>query len=136
MSSRRAAKVVVDASVVIDALSSSGEAGERARQALRGVQWAAPEHLRIEAFQGIRGRALADKIDIETAHRAVERLTQAAITTVATAPLLDRIWELRASLSGYDAAYVAAAEHLGVGLVTTDRRLVAAPGPRCPISVP
>ena len=77
-----------------------------------------------------------DKIDVETARRAVRRLTQAAITTVATAPLLDRVWELRANLSGYDAAYVAAAEHLGVCLVTTDRRLAAAPGPRCPISMP
>lgn len=136
MNSRRAAKVVVDASVLIDALSSSGEPGERARQALRGVRWAAPEQLRVEAFHGIRGRALANKIDIETAHRAVQRLTQVAIATVTTAPLLDRMWELRANLSGYDAAYVAAAEHLGVCLVTTDRRLAAAPGPRCPISVP
>lgn len=59
-----------------------------------------------------------------------------ALSSLTTAPLLDRMWELRANLSGYDAAYVAAAEHLGVCLVTTDRRLAAVPGPRCPISVP
>lgn len=135
MSPRRATWVVVDASVLVDALSSSGKAGERARRALRGVRWAAPEHLRVEVFHAIRGRAIGSKIDPETAQRAVRRLARAAITTVGTGPLLDRMWELRANLSGYDAAYVASAEHLGVSLVTADGRLAAAPGVRCPVSL-
>jgi predicted nucleic acid-binding protein len=129
-------RIVVDASVLVDALSSSGEIGERARHAVRGVRWAAPEHLRVEVFHGIRGRLLGNKLDPEAALRAVGRLSRTDVGTVRTAQLLDRMWELRANLSGYDAAYVAAAEHLGVRLVTADQRLAAAPGLRCAVFVP
>ncbi len=41
-------------------------------------------------------------------------------------PFLDRIWELRASLTAYDAAFVALSEALGAPLITTDARLAAA----------
>jgi len=35
--------------------------------------------------------------------------------------------------SAYDAAYIALAETLGCELLTADRRLAFAPGPRCPV---
>ncbi|HYZ08739.1 MAG TPA: PIN domain-containing protein [Pseudonocardiaceae bacterium] len=41
--------------------------------------------------------------------------------------LQDKVWELRANLTAYDAAYIAAAEALGVTLLTGDQRLAAAP---------
>jgi predicted nucleic acid-binding protein len=50
-------------------------------------------------------------------------------------PLLSRCWELRENLTVYDAAYVALAELLQVDLLTADRRLASAPGPRCGIEV-
>jgi predicted nucleic acid-binding protein len=40
--------------------------------------------------------------------------------------LLARIWQLRGSLSAYDATYVALAEALEAPLLTRDRRLAAA----------
>lgn len=40
--------------------------------------------------------------------------------------MLDRMWELRANLSGDDAGYVAAADH----------RLAATPDLRCPVTLP
>jgi predicted nucleic acid-binding protein len=49
--------------------------------------------------------------------------------------LLQRIWELRENLSGYDATYVAVAETLETPLLTADARLARAPGPTCPITV-
>ena len=49
--------------------------------------------------------------------------------------LLDRAWELRESLSAYDASYVALAELLGCNLLTADARLSRAPGVRCPITL-
>ncbi len=50
-------------------------------------------------------------------------------------PLLDRVWELRGSVRAWDGFYVALAEALQATLVTSDARLAAAPGPRCPIEV-
>ncbi|MDQ2939097.1 MAG: type II toxin-antitoxin system VapC family toxin, partial [Actinomycetota bacterium] len=47
--------------------------------------------------------------------------------------LLVRIWELRASHSAYDAAYVALAEALSMPLLTTDRRLARSTGHRARI---
>ncbi|WP_322753370.1 hypothetical protein [Frankia sp. Cas3] len=48
--------------------------------------------------------------------------------------LLPRIWELRDSLTAYDAAYLAAAEHCDAPLVTRDKELLAHAGrARCPI---
>jgi predicted nucleic acid-binding protein len=49
--------------------------------------------------------------------------------------MLRRCWELRDNATVYDAAYVALAEHLGVTLVTADRRLTEAPGPRCEVEL-
>ena len=45
--------------------------------------------------------------------------------------LAARAWELRHSVTYYDATYVALAELLDAPLVTLDRRLAQAPGPRC-----
>lgn len=44
------------------------------------------------------------------------------------APLLQRIWELRANITAYDAAYVALAEQLGATLITCDAKLSASGG--------
>ncbi|MFG2300193.1 PIN domain-containing protein [Actinacidiphila glaucinigra] len=49
--------------------------------------------------------------------------------------LLDRVWELRADLSAYDASYVALAEHLKCALVTGDARIERAKAARCPVDV-
>ena len=47
------------------------------------------------------------------------------------APLLDRIWALRANVTAYDAAYVALAEQLAAPVITCDAKLAAASGTRC-----
>jgi predicted nucleic acid-binding protein len=43
------------------------------------------------------------------------------------------MWELRADVSGYDAAYVATAETLDCPLVTSDARLARVTGLRCAV---
>jgi predicted nucleic acid-binding protein len=52
------------------------------------------------------------------------------------APLADRVWELRAGVTSYDAWYVALAEAYDVPLVTLDARLVRAAGPGCEVVTP
>ena len=49
--------------------------------------------------------------------------------------LLDRAWELRESVRGWDAFYVALAEALDATLLTMDARLSRAHGPLCPIEI-
>ena len=49
--------------------------------------------------------------------------------------LLPRIWELRTTLTAYDAAYVALAEALDTPLLTRDRRLTNAAGVRARIEL-
>ena len=49
--------------------------------------------------------------------------------------LSSRIWELRANVTAYDAAYLALAEALRAPLLTTDGRLARAPGHRATVEV-
>ncbi len=50
-------------------------------------------------------------------------------------PLFERVWELRDTVSAYDAMYVALAESLDCALVTADARLGRVPGIRCAVTV-
>ena len=66
---------------------------------------------------------------------ALEDLRSLPMQRVDHSPLLERCWQLRENLTVYDAAYVALAEALQATLVTGDRRLARASGPRCAIEV-
>lgn len=116
--------IVVDASVLATMLLYADERGRRARAVLgRDTEWAAPEHWKAEVFSVIRGLALGSKIKEEQAVRAVDRLPHLGVDHVSLDVLLPRMWQLRANISGYDAAYVALAEERHVPLVTSDGRL-------------
>ncbi len=51
-------------------------------------------------------------------------------------PLAERIWELRANVTSYDAWYVALAEALDNPLFTLDHKLSKASGIQCEVVVP
>lgn len=124
--------IVVDASVLVDALTSDDAPGRAARAELaRDGRWAAPEHVRVETFSGIRGRVLGMRITTERGLEATEALAALDIELIRFSDLRARMWELRENVSGYDAAYVAAAEAKGCPLVTADGPLTRATGPRC-----
>jgi len=126
--------IVVDASVLANALTDDGPIGARGRAELAGdLHWAAPEHLTVELFSAIRGRYLGRKISQQRAADAMAAVTALTIDILATAPLLGRMWQLRDNLTGSDAGYVAAAELYGCALVTADERLRHAPDLRCEI---
>ncbi|MHA6798448.1 mycothiol transferase [Bounagaea algeriensis] len=111
-----------------------GHAGDRARDELAtDDHWAAPEHIFVEVVSVARGRLLSRKIALERAEDAATALGEMAIETVSSARLVPRTWELRGSVTAYDAAYVAAAETLECPLLTGDLRLARAGGVRCEI---
>ena len=57
------------------------------------------------------------------------------IDVVPVWPHAERIWELRHTMSTYDACYVAVAEACDCPLLTTDERLGRATGSRVPVIV-
>ena len=126
--------IVVDASVLANAFTDDGPVGAHGRAELgRDPHWAAPEHLVVEVFSAIRGRWLGHKISEQRAVDALTAMAAATIDLVAATPLLDRMWELRRNVTGYDAAYLAVAETFGCALVTADARLTRVPDIRCEV---
>lgn len=126
--------IVVDASAVIDALAFDGVIGKQARDELaRDSHWIAPEHLVVEVFSGLRGLILGGKLSPERGRDAVDILAELVIESLQTAPLLPRMWHLRGQLSGYDAAYVVAAQVHDCPLVTGDARLARAAVQLCDV---
>ncbi|MEN8235782.1 MAG: type II toxin-antitoxin system VapC family toxin [Actinomycetota bacterium] len=127
---------VLDASFVVEALVGTGDRGTAARRRLQGESMpAAPQILKAEALSGIRSMTLRGEIAELIGRRAVSRLRRLGVPAYPIEPLMNRIWELRSTISVYDAWYVALAERLSTTLVTTDRRLAGANGPRCEIEV-
>lgn len=126
--------IVIDASAFTNALTDDGPVGEKCRTLLADdPHWVAPEHLVVEVFSAVRGRWLSGQLDDRRALDALAAVSEAALDLVETAPLLPRMWELRANLTGYDASYVAVAEAVQAALVTCDARLTRAPGLACEI---
>lgn len=126
--------IVVDASVLTNAFTDDGPVGDLARGELaRDAHWAGPEHLVVEVFSAVRGRWLGRKVGATRARDALSAVSTAALDLVATAPLLERMWQLREDVTGYDAAYVAVAETFHCTLVTADAHLAGVPGLRCEV---
>ncbi len=123
--------IVVDASVVVAALSDDAGFGASVRDRLRGQSLAAPHLLPVEVAAAWRRLVGAGQLEGSRAERALDDLALVKVTLVPHGPLLVRSWELRSNLSTYDAMYVALAESLGVPLFTLDTRMTRAPGPRC-----
>jgi predicted nucleic acid-binding protein len=128
--------IVVDASVLANALADDGADGELARSEIRcAVELAAPDLVDVETVAVLRRRWLAHTITGARFDAAVADLEQMDFERVPALRLLRRAYELRANVTAYDAMYVAVAEALGCELLTADRRLAAATGPRCAIRV-
>jgi len=127
--------LVVDASVLVVALADDGPDGGQARARLRGERLAAPELIDLEVTSVLRRQAAANAVDDRRAAMALADLAALPLQRACHRALLARCWELRQNLTIYDAAYVALAETLRADLLTGDRRLARAPGPRCRIEV-
>jgi len=115
--------IVVDCSAVVDVLIGAPETTELV-EVLSGEDLHAPLLLDYEVVAAVRGLVLRRQL---TADRAEGVLADFADLPVhgwpADAALRRRSFQLRESLSAYDAAYVALAEAMDCPLITRDRRL-------------
>lgn len=127
--------LVVDASCLYEVVVD-GRFAESVRRCLAtDPDHAAPHVVDIEVVSVIRRDHQLGRLDDTAAVQAVEDLRDWPGERFGQQPLLDRVWALRATVRGWDAAYVALAEALGATLLTLDARLAAAPGPRCRFEV-
>ena len=128
--------IVVDASAVIEALlRTPAAAAVDARLFASGETLHAPHLLDVEVAQVIRRYVANGDIDAVRGREALDDLADLRLRRYSHDLLLPRIWELRHNLTAYDAVYVALAEALDAPLLTRDRRLAAAAGPRARIEL-
>ena len=128
--------IIVDASVVLELLLRTPIAGRiETRLFDRPVALHAPHLLDVEVAQVLRRYAARGVLTAGRGAAALRLLDAFPLRRHPHAPLLARMWALRANLTAYDAVYVALAEALGGTLLTRDARLARAPGSRAPIEV-
>lgn len=128
--------IVLDASVWITALVERGDRADWARGQLRGEELVAPHLLPAEVMSGLRRGVLSGRIGARGATAALREVQQTRVELLAFPALADRVWQLRDTVTPYDAWYVAVAESIDAPLVTLDLSLAGAPGPRCRFVVP
>lgn len=129
--------IVLDASAAIAALLNAGpEAADIQRRISHPDETLHVPHLfEVEVLHALRRLNLAGTVSSERAHLALDRFQDTSFTRYPHSPLLERIWELRNTLSAYDAAYVALAEALDAPLITLDAKLSQAPGIRAVVEL-
>lgn len=123
--------LVVDASVVVAALADEGSLGGWAEQILRAGPLVAPHHMPAEVTSTLRRLSAVGHLTADAAGLAQAELSRLSVEYFPFEPVADRVWELRATVTSYDAWYVALAEGLQLPLATLDHRLVNVSGPRC-----
>lgn len=127
--------IVADASVLVPALVDDGGAGALARERLLASDVHVPELADVEVLSVVRREVLAGRLAAARGAAALQDFADLILERYPHRPLLARAWQLRDSVSAYDAQYVALAELLDAPLVTADGRLSRAAGLRCPIDL-
>ncbi len=84
----------------------------------------------------LRRGSLTRRIPEEQASLAYGDLVALSVEFYPFERFSDRVWELRHTVTAYDAWYVALAESLDLALATLDRKLTRAQGPRCEFVTP
>lgn len=134
--------MIVDASLIIDAVADPGPRGIAARDALAAQPAAenlmAPGHFAFEIMSGLRAAASRPGHPFQAADlpQALEDAASYEIAIEGTPwPDVHRAWELaEQSLRYADAIYVAAAERHRTALLTADGRIERSGAPvRCQI---
>ena len=120
---------VIDAGAVVKLLIGGVD------HSLLERQVSAPHLIDTEVTHVLRRLVSSRQLSLTQGDSAFNGFRRLIIRRWPVTQLLDRMWELRHNVSGYDATYIALAEALGVALVTTDQKLAGAPGLRCRVEV-
>ena len=128
--------LVLDSSAIVALLVDAGPAGDWVASTVRKGWLAAPELAMFETANVLRRQQLAGRLERVEATLAHQELLSLPLQLWPYLPLADRAWELRESVTAYDASYIALAELLGTAMITLDHKLQRASGPKCTILTP
>jgi predicted nucleic acid-binding protein len=127
--------LVTDAGAWVRALFDEGPDGSVRARLRREPYVDAPALIDLEFLSAARGLLAKRLVTRGAAEESIETFLRAPIDRHGHGALAWRAWELRASLTPYDASYVALAEMLGIALLTVDQRLARAPMIRCQVEL-
>ncbi len=118
--------IVADASAIAELLLARPRA-KAIRVALsEHTELHVPEHFHVEVLSVLRRYSIRNELSGSRAAEALAALAALRTLTYPVIELAETIWELRAGLTAYDAAYLALAQRLDVNLITLDNGLAAA----------
>jgi predicted nucleic acid-binding protein len=128
--------IVLDASAVVElVLGSPRGAGVRARVQHPGESLHAPHLLDVEVASVLRRYQLSGELSAEDGREALADLAGLDIARYPHDPLLPRVWELRMSVTAYDAVYPPS-RSFEAPLLTLDRRLARVRGHGARVELP
>lgn len=121
--------IVLDASALVElALATPTGLRVAGRISDAGEGLHTPHLADLEVAQVLRRYWRQGLVSETEAVEGLAALRNLGLRRHAHEPLLERIWNLRANLTAYDAVYVALAEALPALLLTCDRKLAHTPG--------
>jgi len=103
---------------------------------LAGGELVAPHLALVESANILRRLERSGKTTRFEATAALHELLRLDLDLMPFEPFAERVWELRGSVTSYDAWYIAIAKGLHQPLATLDRRLSRASGPTCQFGCP
>jgi predicted nucleic acid-binding protein len=118
--------IVADASAIAEVLLAQPRARAVRAALSTSSELHVPAHFHVEVLSALRRYSLRGKLDDLQTGDALAMLADLRTLTYPIRELTRPIWELRFNLTTYDAAYLALARWLDVGLVTLDPALAEA----------
>ncbi len=128
-------EIVIDASAALELLLGRGPTGRRVQRAIGDAYVIAPTVFPYEVTNVIRRLLSARRLSPETAELAWIGLAELDVELWQWPTLSARVWQLRGSISSYDASYVALAELMACPLLTADARLARMAPATCQIKL-
>lgn len=121
--------MVLDASGAVEMLLNTAPGQRLAARLMDDTESVHVPHLiDVEIAQVLRRYVQRGVLDEKLGATALRHWREFGVERHPHEPLLDRIWQLRANVTAYDAVYLALAEALSAVVVTSDRRLARASG--------
>jgi predicted nucleic acid-binding protein len=119
--------IVLDASAAVHMLLRTRR-GDWVEDRVIGEDRRVPQLFEYEVLHALRAVALRGEVSPSREAALLDDLTALRVRRHPPQPLVERIWQLRTSLSAYDASYVALAEALDAPVITADGRMARAHG--------